>query len=159
MHERRSHFKTKTAVAIPQKHPNEYKKYFWQQERLELTNDDCSKSLVKTNSRHSFKNETECSLKYPWHDGQQSSKSESSDHSYHSYSKFKGPLDDLMSKIVGERSIPYAEDESEYNDLNNSSCDNNHVNESRIHHTNCELELKGLKESLSSYSISSLKQV
>ena len=159
MHERRSPFKTKAAVTIPQKHPNEYKKYFWQQERLELMNDDCSKSLVKTNSRHSFKNETECSLKYPWHDGQQSSKSDSSDHSYHSYSKFKGPLDDLMSKIVGERSIPYVDDKMECNDLNNTSCDNHYVNESRMHHSNCELELNGLKESLSSYSISSLKQI
>ena len=159
MHESKSHSKTKTAVTIPRKHPNEYKKYFWQQERLKLMNDDCSKSLVKTNSHHSFKNETECSLKYPWHDGHQSSKSDSSDHSYHSCSQFKGPLDDLMSKIVGERSIPHEDDRMEYNDLNNTSCDNAYVNESRMHHSNCELELSGLKESLSSYSISSLKQI
>ena len=157
LRENKSHSRSKTTIAIPRSHPNEQQKCFWQQEVLELMNDDCSKRLVKTNSRPSVENETKCILKCPWHNEHQSSKNYSSDHSYHSSSQFKGPLDDLMSKIVGERSIPNEDDKIECNDLNNTSFDNYHVNESRMHHSNCELELNGLKESLSSYSISSLK--
>ena len=159
LRQNKSHSNVKTTKAIPRNYPNKEQKCCWQVEELKLMNNDGTKSLVKTNYPLSVGNKTKCSLNYPWHEEHQNFKSHPSDHSYYPSSHFKGPLDDLMSKIVGERSIPYIEDESEYNDLNNSSCDNNHVNESRIHHTNCELELKGLKESLSSYSISCLKQV
>ena len=159
LREDKSHSRAKTTMTIPRKLSKEQQKCCWQRDMLKIMNNEGSKSLVKTNYPISVGNKIKCSLNYPWHEEHQNFKSHPSDHSYYPSSHFKGPLDDLMSKIVGERSIPYVEDESEYNDLNNSSCDNNHVNESRIHHTNCELELKGLKESLSSYSISCLKQV
>ena len=75
-----------------------------------------------------------------------------------SSSQFKGPLDDLMLKVVGERWNPSFEDIKECDTVHNT-CDRSEVCDSELHYTNCQLELKGLKESLSSYSISSLRQL
>ena len=116
-------------------------------------------NVLRTNLSPSFVNKTKRILKFPFHECNISSSNEV-DKTEYSPKQFKGPLDNLMLKIVGERWVPQFEDTGEFNNENNM-CDNYVVNdESRVHHTNnCELELKGLKESLSSYSISSLKQL
>ena len=159
LRDNKSHSKAKATMTIPSKHSKEQQKCCWQRESLKLMNNEGSKSLVKTKSRPSLKNKSNHTLKYPWHDELQNSVKQDAETSYFAPSQCKGPLDDLMSKIVGERWIPFEEDELAYNNPNNTSCDIHHVNKSKMHHTNCDLELKGLKESLSSYSISSLKQV
>lgn len=115
-------------------------------------------SVLRTNSSPSFVNKTKRTLRYPFHECNIPISNELNKPEY-SPKQFKGPLDDLMLKIVGERWVPDFEDNGEF-DYEAKTCDKYLVNnESRINHTNCELELEGLKESLSSYSISSLKQL
>ena len=71
---------------------------------------------------------------------------------------FKGPLDDFMRKVVGDRILPNFKDSIDYS-KGQGSCDMYLKYDSDIQYTNCQLELQGLKESLSSYSLSSLRQV
>jgi len=130
--------------------------------RLSSSNTEQSKkpySVLRTNSSPSFVNKTKRTLRCPLHECNISICNEVHMKPEYSPKQFKGPLDDLMLKIVGERCVPHFEDTGEF-DNENKTCDKYPSNEEpRIHHTNCELELKGLKESLSSYSISSLKQL
>ena len=65
--------------------------------------------------------------------------------------RFSGPLDDIMLSVVGEKVIPSFE---ELPSKANKDCVKDFDEDGDPQITNCELELKGLKESLSSYSIS-----
>lgn len=112
--------------------------------------------VLRTTMNPSFCRKTKQALKYSFLDYNVSTGDEVNKSVNNSPKQFKGPLDDLMTKIVGDRWISSFEENEGFGNHNNT-CDEYLLDNEFEHHSNCILELEDLKQSLSSYSISSLK--
>ena len=126
----------------------------WQTKPLDLINNDENKQLFNMQKEKLLENginKPTRSLGGYLSDTTNSIKEEQID------SQFKGPLDEFISDIVGDRCGSHFEDNKQCDNWENVSGVYNDNNDSVLRYTQCQLELKELKESLSSYSISSLR--
>ena len=130
------------------------KQPYWQTKPLDLINNDENKQLFNTQKeklRESGINKTTRSLGGYLSDTTNSIKEEKID------SQFKGPLDEFISNIVGDRCGSHFEENKQCDNWENVGDVYKDNNDSVLRYTQCQLELKELKESLSSYSISSIR--
>ena len=130
------------------------KQPYWQTKPLDLINNDENKQLFNTQKeklRESGINKPTRSLGGYLSDTTNSIKEEQIE------SQFKGPLDEFISNIVGNRCGSHFEENKQCDNWENVGDVYKDNNDSVLRYTQCQLELKELKESLSSYSISSIR--
>ena len=127
---------------------------YWQRKPLDLINNDENKQLFNPQKEKLHEgriNKPLRSLEGYLSDTTNSIKEEKID------SQFKGPLDEFISNIVGDRCGSHFEENKQCDSWENGGDVYKDNNGSVLRYTQCQLELKELKESLSSYSISSLR--
>ena len=130
------------------------KQPYWQRKPLDLINNDENKQLFniqKEKLREGGINKPSRSLEGYLSDTTNNIKEEQID------SQFRGPLDEFISNIVGDRCGSHFEENKQRDNWENVGDVYKDNNDSVLRYTQCQLELKELKESLSSYSISSLR--